>query len=123
MHGATLSPYQRLGGFSGGLYIRLHGPCAKGSVYPSHRHYIDHATFFFSGSATVHITYEDGTEEELHVVAPNAIEVKAGSMHTITSLEDGSSWCCVFSEALAEKIGLTRYQAGDSIPYEDKDYK
>jgi hypothetical protein len=102
-----------MGGFFGGLYIRPNGPKNKGESHVGHAHYIDHATFIDTGSVHIHQAFPDGTVREFIIEAPNVFEVPAECHHTITAMEDGTSWRCVFSEAL----GMTIADATEPVPY------
>ncbi len=113
MSEATIIPAGRdLDGFGAGLYIRKNGPNAKGATFPGHRHYIDHVTFIMAGAVRIEQRNADGSERVLHVHAPNTVLMPASSYHTIKALEDGTIWCCVFSEAL----GLADDASG-TVPY------
>jgi hypothetical protein len=98
----TIKAGDNIGGFFCGLYIRPNGPKKKGEVHAGHAHYIDHATFVDTGSVHIHQRFTDGSVKEFIVEAPNVFPVPAECHHTITAMEDGTTWRCVFSVALAD---------------------
>lgn len=105
-------------GFFGGLYVRRFGPVDEGYVHDGHRHAIDHGMRVNSGSVRIHWRSE-GKEGVRVVHAPAWQLVLAKAYHQITALEDGTEWECVFSEAEAERAGLTDPGAG-AVPFNDE---
>lgn len=82
---------------SGNIFIRPNALLPKGHITHGHKHTFDHTTIIFSGSIHAKKINEDGTTEEKDFKAPAHFLVKAGVEHEITSLEDDTTYWCVFS--------------------------
>lgn len=86
------------GGEGGGLYFRSFGPNPVGYIHPGHQHTQDHWTFLLSGRVRVKYrsTVDGDVEKSAVFIAPYAFIVAKEIFHEIESLEDGTSWSCVF---------------------------
>lgn len=80
-------------GFFGNIWVRQHVLERAGDYAAGHTHKFDHVTFLTSGKAKVEV---DGyTPKEF--TAPTFIVIRKDHRHTITALEDGTVYFCVFA--------------------------
>lgn len=83
---------------SGNIFVRPNALLPKGYVIQGHKHTFDHTTIVFMGSINVKILDENGIViNEKVFKAPSHCLIKAGVEHEITSLEDDTTYWCVFS--------------------------
>lgn len=81
---------------SGNIFIRPNALLPKGHIIQGHKHKFDHTTIVFTGS--IHIKkVENGKVIEQDFKAPSHALIKADVEHEITSLEDNTTYWCVFS--------------------------
>lgn len=75
----------------------------EGDVVEGHAHNFDHATFVYKGRVRVERLSADGSVERAVEVSAddgfgrNFILIKAGTIHRITSLQDGSRAVCIYA--------------------------
>lgn len=82
---------------SGNVYIRRVRLAKKGDVLPGHKHNFDHTTIVFTGAVHVLATCDEGCNKEQDFKAASHFLVKKDWRHTITALEDGTEFWCVYS--------------------------
>lgn len=82
---------------SGNIFIRPNALLAKGHVIHGHKHTFDHTTIVFTGSVHAKKIEEGGKTVEQDFKAPAHFLIKAGVEHEITSLEDDTTYWCVFA--------------------------
>lgn len=103
------------GGEAGGLYFRSFGPNLSGYVHDGHQHTQDHWTFLLRGKVRVkYKSKKDGMADKTAVfIAPYAFIVAKEIFHEIESLEDNTTWCCVFVQP--ESINETGVLYHDAV--------
>lgn len=94
---------------SGNIFIRPNALLPKGHVVEAHKHKFDHTTIIFTGSIHVKKTELDGSVVEKDFVAPSHFLVRAGVEHEITSLEDDTTYWCVYSHRNAQGEVVQEY--------------
>jgi hypothetical protein len=79
------------------------GLLAKGDVVESHAHTFDHVTFCFAGGFRIDAVV-NGEPVSTEIWAPRPdkpaqehVLIKAGVEHTLTALEDNSTYRCVYT--------------------------
>ena len=82
---------------SGNIFIRPNSLLPKGHVTLGHKHTFDHTTIVFTGSVHVKLVNPEGETIEKTFKAPSHFLVRANIEHEITSLEDDTTYWCVFS--------------------------
>src|SRR5665213_2438264 len=87
---------------SGNIFIRPNALLPKGYFIEGHKHLFDHTTIVFTGSVHVKRINLDETVTEEDFKSPSHFLVKAGVSHEITSLEDDTTYWCVFSHRNAQ---------------------
>lgn len=87
---------------SGNIFIRPNALLPKGHIIHGHKHKFDHTTIVFTGSVHVKRINEDGTITEKDFTAPSHFLTKAWIEHEITSLQDDTTYWCVFSHRNAQ---------------------
>jgi hypothetical protein len=80
-------------GFIGNIWVRQNYMEKAGDSVGGHLHYFDHVSLLAKGSVSVSI---DGQEPHTFH-APTFIVIRKQHRHTITALEDDTSWYCVFA--------------------------
>lgn len=69
-----------------------------GEVHAGHEHDVDHGTVLHSGRVRIDWSCaKRGTFGTTEFTAPANFLVRADTEHTITALEDGTSWYCIFT--------------------------
>lgn len=87
---------------SGNIFIRPNALLPKGHIIHGHKHKFDHTTFVMKGSVHVKRTNLDGTITEEDFKCPAHFLTKKDIEHEITSLEDDTTYYCVFSHRNAQ---------------------
>lgn len=94
---------------SGNIFIRPNALLHKGHVIDGHKHKFDHTTIVFQGSIHVKKTELDGSVTEKILKAPAHLLIKADIEHQITSLEDDTTYWCVFAHRDAQGEVVQEY--------------
>ena len=85
----------------GNIYIRPLRLSKKGDVVDGHAHNFDHATYCVAGSMRVESLHADGSvKESMEMSAGSGLGwalIKAGVIHRITALEDGTIGHCIYA--------------------------
>lgn len=81
----------------GPLQYRITHLEKAGMECPGHTHNFDHVTQVVKGRVNVKVCYDDGRPPvDIDMTAPHFFNVEARAYHTITALEDGSEFWCVY---------------------------
>lgn len=85
----------------GDIFVRCHGPFAKGFVYRGHRHWIDHNSYVHEGTvlAVKYRCHKEGViVKEAVYTGPYRFLVSAGLFHEIEILSEEGYWDCEFKK-------------------------
>jgi quercetin dioxygenase-like cupin family protein len=80
-------------GYFGNIWVRQHVLEKAHESHSGHEHKFDHVTLLTSGKVQVEIEGKGSKE----FTAPTFIVIRKEQKHTITSLEDGTVYYCVFA--------------------------
>lgn len=98
---------------SGNVFIREMRFDKAGDVVKGHAHNFDHTTYVAKGSLRVEQLADDGSVlkavEKRASDGRNWVLIKAGVIHRITALEDGSLGHCVYAHRTAQGEVVQEY--------------